>query len=255
MSKQKSQELVFLQKLEPRVSTVNLYAAFGYLSHDHFKRVIKANLEKFESRGVLTLESEKSKKEYAGGRPDSSYLLNERQFILLVMLAKNTHQSVDLKERVENEFDRLKKALAQQLATRSKSEWIATRQIGIESYRKKTDVIAEFVKYAESQGSTNAIRYYPNIAKMQNQALFLMEQKFPNVREFLSVRQLNVSAAADTVIELAIEDGMAQRLNYRDIYQKAKVAVTAFASIVGKSLIIQDLPDTAAYPWAGESCG
>jgi phage regulator Rha-like protein len=252
MSKQKSQELVFLQKLEPRVRTLDIYESFGYKSHRHFKRVINANIERFERQGFLPLESPKVPK---NGRPEESYLLNEDQFILLVMLVKNTSESVDLKERVANEFKRLKKALAKQIASRANPEWIASRQIGIESYRKKTDVIAEFVKYAESQGSTNAIRYYSNIAKMQNQALFLTEQKFPNVREFLSIRQLNVCAAADTVIELAIEDGMAQRLNYRDIYQKAKVAVTAFAGIVGKSLIIKDLPDTVAYPWAEGLCG
>jgi len=238
-AKPKTQELVFLQNQEPRVSTIDLYEKFGYVEHRNFKVVINSHKQAFESMGFLPLQTLKPTKGSVGGRPEESYLLNEDQFILLVMLVKNTPQSVELKVRVANEFKRLKKALAKQIATRSKQEWIDNRTAGIETTHTKNDTIKRFVEYATEQGSTNASRYYSNIAKMQNQALFLVEQKFPNVREFLSIRQLGLAHAADAVIESALDDGMEQKIPYKDIYQKAKAAVIAFADMVGKSQIMQ----------------
>jgi phage regulator Rha-like protein len=65
----------------------------------------------FESKGLLISTS--TAVENAGkGRPDKSYLLNEQQFVLLVMLAKNSHESIELKSRLSDEFFRMREELA-----------------------------------------------------------------------------------------------------------------------------------------------
>jgi len=225
------------QGKEARVGTWDIWKGFGYSEHRAFKKVIWANKELFESKGKLITSSvvDGSKK----GRPDESYLLNERQFFLLVMLAKNTPESIQLKDRIENEFDRMRKALAQATSNRKNDDWQTARQDGKAIYHQKTDVLKIFVDYATAQGSKSANMYYQSIAKMENSALFLLEQKFKNVREFLNVRQLQQVAIADQIVEKALQDGMDQQLDYHDIYKLAKDRVIQFSNIIGKSLVIE----------------
>ena len=46
-------------------------------------------------------------------------------------------------------------------------------------------------------------------------------------------------ATADQVIEKALQDGMNDKLLYKDIYVLAKERVIAFSNIIGKSLVIE----------------
>jgi len=232
------EQLVSLyQGKEARVGTWDIWRGFGYSEHRAFKKVIWANKELFESKGKLITSSvlDVNKK----GRPDESYLLNERQFFLLVMLAKNTPESILLKDRIENEFDRMRRQLAKLTSQRQTIDWQTARQDGKAIYHQKTDVLKLFVDYATAQGSKSAGMYYQSIAKMENAALFMLEQKFKNVREFLNVRQLQQVAIADQIVEKALQDGMDQQLDYHDIYSLAKDRVIQFSNIIGKSLVIE----------------
>jgi hypothetical protein len=222
---------------EGRVKTWDLWHGFGYKEHRTLKMVIFKNREKFEKIGEListTTVVTKTK-----GRPDQSYLLNERQFILLVMLAKNTPESVELKSRVENEFHKMRLQLANLANTRLSSDWQQARKDGIEVYKQKRDVIKMFVDYAKKQGSESAEKYYTNLATMENRALFLFEQKFKNTREVLNIRQLAQVSTADQIVEKALDDGMAEMLHYKDIYHLAKERVNQFSAIIGKSQVIE----------------
>jgi len=225
------------QGKEARVGTWDIWRGFGYSEHRAFKKVIWANKELFESKGKLITSSvlDVNKK----GRPDESYLLNERQFFLLVMLAKNTPESVLLKDRIENEFDRMRRQLAKLTSQRQTIDWQTARQDGKAIYHQKTDVLNVFVDYATAQGSKSAGMYYQSIAKMENAALFMLEQKFKNVREFLNVRQLQQVAIADQIVEKALQDGMDQNMHYKEIYLLAKDRVIQFSEIIGKSLVIE----------------
>ena len=227
------------QGKEARVSTFNIFAGFGYKEHRSFKMVIFKNREKFEARGKLFAATVVAANKKKKGGQEQGYLLNERQFRLLVLLAKNTPESIDLKEKIDNEFERMKNALAQATANRSNQDWVNSRKDGKQIYLQKTDVIKSFVDYATEQGSESAKLYYRNIAKMENAALFILEQKYPNVREFLNIRQLFQIATADQIVEKALQDGMTQKLHYKDIYQLAKDRVIQFSNIIGKSLVIE----------------
>lgn len=228
------------QGKEARVSTFKIFGIFGYSEHRTFKNLITKNKDKFESRGSLfnvsgdTLNRKK-------GRPDEGYFLNERQFMFLVMLAKNTPESIELKERIEDEFYLMRKQLAQMASVKSGDEWQAKRIDGKAVYKQKTDVIKQFVEYCENAGSKSARTYYTSLAQMENRALFVIEQKYPNVREVLNVKQLGQIMVADQIIEKAMLEEMEKETEYHEIYRICKDRVVQFSEILGKSLVIEML--------------
>lgn len=226
---------------EPVVRSFDIWEKFGYKEHLLLKRVILKNKSSFEEHGFLHLEMQKPPKGSKGGRPDESYLLNESHFTLLVMLVKNTPESVEIKQRIVKEFFRMRTMLAQLASTHSGDEWKNIRQDGKVIYHQKTDAIKNFIDYAISQGSQSANRYYKNLADMENKALFLMEQKFPNIREVLNVRQLGQVMVADQIVEKALEEGMNLGLHYKEIFVLAKDRVVKFSEILGKSQVIETL--------------
>lgn len=228
-------ELVALyQGKEPRVSTVLIFSSLGYTEHRFLKRVIAAHESELLEYGLLPLERQKV--EGIKGRPDESYLINEDQFILLIMLVKNSPESVKLKVRVAKEFKAMRNRLTR-MAVKS-PDWQQVRKDGKAVYHQKTDIIKSFVEYCEAAGSKSADKYYTLLATMENKALFIFEQKFPNMREVANIRQLMVLSAADQIIEKALDDGMDKKLDYHDIYQLAKERVIQFSNIIGKSQVM-----------------
>lgn len=229
-------DLVIIKNDVPVVSTFDLFSKMGYKEHRMLKKVIAENLAAFEEFGFLQLQVQKpTKKE--GGRPSESYLLNEDQFILLVLLAKNSPESVELKIRVSREFKRMKRTIANLLAQRQDPSWQNVRSDGKAVYLQKTDVIKQFVDYATAQGSASASKYYMQLAKMENNALFFIEAKYSNLREIMTIKQLMQVATADDVIEKAIKEGMEAGMHYKDIYALAKERIVSFANIIGRSFI------------------
>ena len=225
---------------EARVSTFLIFNGFGYTEHRAFKKLISKNMDSFLKYGQIFEAFQNALNKKRGGQ-DKSYFLNEEQFMLLVAVSKTTPESLILKMRIIDEFFRMRKTLAQMASTRSSEEWQHVRKDGKAVYLQKTDGIKAFVDYATSQGSKSANMYYSNLARMQNSALFFIEQKYKNVREFLNVRQLGQVMVADQIVEKALADGMEKELLYKEIYALAKDRVIQFSEILGKSLVIEIL--------------
>lgn len=226
-------ELVIFDNETPCVSTFDLFERMGYGEHRALKKVVESNISDFEEYGVVRFQMQKPSSK--GGRPTKGYLLNEDQFILLALLARNTKEVVDLKVRVCREFKRMRQTISNLIAQRDNPDWQNVRKDGKAVYYQKTDVIKKFVEYAEIQGSKSASMYYTNLAKMENNALFFIEAKYKNMREIMTIKQLMQVATADQVIEKAIQEGMDKRMNYKDIFKLAKSRVISFAEIIGKS--------------------
>ena len=72
---------------------------------------------------------------------------------------------------------------------------------------------------------------------MENKALFLLQEKYPNVRNILNCHQLSVVQTADQIVAKAIEEGMKDEIYYKDIYKIARDRVLAMAELVGKSIV------------------
>ncbi len=210
---------------------------------DHFK--VLRLVEKYKDR-FIRLENKRLSKSLItrrvpakkAGRPVDEIMLNEQQAIFLGTLFRNTDAVLDFKERLAKEFVEQKNWIANSIQQRQDPGWQDVRRDGKLVYRQKTDIIKKFVEYATAQGSKNAHRYYANIAKMENSALFFFEQRFKNIREVLTIKQLMQVSTADDVIEKALQDGMDSQLHYKDCYLLAKSRIIAFAEIIGKSPVL-----------------
>lgn len=235
-------ELVTMINEEPTVSTFDLFLKMGYGEHRALKKIITDNMSDFEDLGVVRFQMKKPNAK--GGRPTKGFVLNEDQFILLVLLARNSKEVIQLKIRVSKEFKRLKKVASALVSQRQDPNWQNIRADGKIAYKQKTDVIKSFVEYATKQGSKSASMYYTNLAKLENKSLFFIEQKYKNLREILTIKQLMQVCTADDVIDKALTEGMNNNLHYKDIYKLVKERLIAFANIIGKSqvqnLITQD---------------
>lgn len=173
-------------------------------------------------------------------KPILEYLLNESQATFLGMMFRakiNNDPVLRFKVGLAKEFIRMKKELIRVASQPQNAQWLETRNAGKETRRIATDTIEKFIDYATEQGSKNAIKYYANISKMENKALFLLEQKYKNLRDALDIHQLSTVKAADMIVMKALLDGMDQGLHYKEIYKYAKQQIESFAGLIGKTLI------------------
>ena len=231
------EKVVMLFKDEPRVATFNIYKKIGYYEHRILKRVIVDNIEILNEFGLMPLEVLQPPKGSKGGRPEKSYLLNEDQFLMLITLCRNFPDIIKLKVKIVKQFITMRKMLSNLASQRSNSAWLEKREETKIGRIQETDTIKKFVEYAKEQGSKSAETYYMNISKMENKALFFIEQKFKNLRDQMNFYQLSTIIDADAIVDKAICDGMEQKLDYHDIYQLAKKRIEMFSEIRGKSLI------------------
>jgi len=225
--------LVVLNKEVPVTDT--LVIAKG-LSRQHKNTIslVRDYESSFKKLGKIAFETRKSKR----GKPTTVAILNEGQVYFLFTLFSNSETVVNFKVRLVQDFIRMKTVLSNLQIERNKEEWIETRSQGKLTRKETTATIQEFVKYATIQGSQNAVRYYSNITKMENKALFILEQKYPNVREMLTHHQLSTIKIADRVIVEALEDGMIDNMNYKDIYKLAKERVETLATLIKPTMVI-----------------
>lgn len=180
----------------------------------------------------------KIRKFKTAGRPGEEAILDEPQTTFLVTLMRNSKKVVHFKKMLSKAFTEQRNIISEMVAMANNPSWQNVRRDGKEIYHQKTEVIKEFVEYATARGSKNARMYYANLAKMENSALFFFEQKYKNLREILTIKQLMQVATADDVIEKALKEGMEKDLPYKDCYKLAKERVVAFADIIGKSPVI-----------------
>lgn len=233
-------DLVTIINKEPVVSTEALSSGFE-IPHRNILFLIKKYEPQFSKLGTLATLSRKS-----GGKSVRFFMLNEKQSSFLGTLLKNSEITISFKLRLVEEFFRIRERLNSFLTQTRNIEWQEKRQAGKITRKAETDVIKKFVDYAISQGSQSAGFYYANITKMQNKALFLLDQKYPNLRNVLNLNQLSVIECADRVVSNALEFGMAEKMHYKKIYEYAKEQVEAFAKAVGRTVIPQFQLDAAS---------
>ena len=225
-------KLVTLSNERP-ITTSEIVAEGTKRSHKSVIQLIRNHKKDLDEFGVVPFEMRKSK-----GRPLGYAVLNEPQVYFLLTLMRNTDVTVKFKKNLIKEFMRMKTVLLDLHKQRNTIEWSETRQIGKQSRKETTDSIQSFIQYATIQGSKNAIRYYSNITKMENKALFILEQKYPNIREMLNIHQLTTLNTADMVVMDALKEGMEKELNYKDIYVLAKKRVENLAELIKPTVVI-----------------
>ena len=184
---------------------------------DHRHRTILENVDKylakFSELGRVPFET--GTLETAGGTQAQRYaLLNEEQCYFLLTLMRNNDRVVNAKLALVKAFREARRELALREIARQDSKQIR---------RIETDSIKALVDYATAKGSQSADRYYANITKMTNELLGITSGQ----RNNLDVDSLQKLGALETMVGLAIRDGLRAELDYKEIYQLAKARCLA----------------------------
>lgn len=225
-------KLVRMKNNEPITDTLIISKGVG----NHHKNVMELLRNYSHTKTLSTFKTEKVSN---GGRPVEYAILNETQATFLITLMRNNEKVVDFKEKLSIAFINQRKIIQQLISQQAQPTWINVRKDGKVIVNQKSDVIDTFIKYAIKQGSNSAKWYHANFAKMENQAMFIFEQKYPNMREVLTIKQLMQVATADDIIEKAIKEGMEQELFYKDVFKLAKERIIKYVEIIGKSPILE----------------
>lgn len=235
------QNIVTMMNSEPRVGSKMLAEGFG-IGHPPVQKLIQKYRAEMEEMGeVMEVQGRFSKTNLKLKNTDQAtleYFLNEQQAVFFGQLTRNSEISVKFKLNLTKEFFRMRGLPHGLNAHKSTEEWQATRIEGKAHRKGETEVIKKFVEYARSQGSENADKYYTNITKAENAALFVIAGKYQNLRDMMSSKQLFQIACADQLVEKALTDGMARDLPYKDVFQLLKSEVQKFGALMGKSDII-----------------
>lgn len=192
------------------------------LNHRHrtiFESITKYQ-SKFEEHGLLTFKTEAVSSINSRGVKYQKYaLLNEDQCYFLLTLMRNNDFVVNKKSKLVKAFRQAKDQVA--LRDIARIEGKAVR-------RTETDAIKALVDYATAKGSNNAKTYYASITMMTNKLLGIESGQ----RDQLDHKKLQQIKVAETIVEIAIRDGLAAGLNYKDIYKLCKDRVSAIAAVL-----------------------
>lgn len=240
------QDVITMIDNEPRVSSKHLAEGFEVAHTSVQKMMLKYRAEMEQLGKVVEVKARISKthlnsadlKSELSGQEKLEYFLNEQQATFFGQLTRNSEVSVNFKLSLTKEFFAMRNKLQNMKAHQSTEEWQAARVEGKAHRRTETDAIKKLVDYAKSQGSKNADRYYANITKVENAALFVIAGTFENLRDVMSSKQLFQIACADQLVEKAINEGIAKGLPYGDVFQLVKADVHKFGALMGKSDVI-----------------
>ena len=185
-------------------------------------RQLMDNIRKYEAQflelGVLPFETEKPTGA-EGGRPQEYVLLNEDQAYFLLTLSRNSDKVVAAKLALVKAFREARAHMARADSARIEGKKVRSEE---------TDAIKDLVQYATDQGSESAKMYYANITKMTNSVLGLEAGQ----RDSLPPVQLDRLRLAETMIDVALRDGMRAGLPYRQIYALARDRVLALVPLL-----------------------
>ena len=205
-------DIVFLdQKQIPLVDSRLMASRLDVRHRDMMRDILDKYAADFYDFGSFARNVAKPE---GGGRPQAYYLLNENQCYLLLTYIKNTPKARNLKKNLVQAFSDVRQELAS-----LKIE----RQDGKQVRKLETQAISAMVEYAKGQGSKSAEMYYANITKMTNSALGIDA----GMRDQLDAVTLRKIKMAETMVDIAIRDGLAAEMHYKDIYKNAKARVLA----------------------------
>jgi phage regulator Rha-like protein len=197
-----------------------------FLDHRHrtILEAIDKYIEQFQELNPVPFQTEQGKPLPHGGfaQPIRYALLNESQCYFLLTLMRNNERVVQAKLQLVKAFEDARKQLA--IRDHARIEGKAVR-------RSETDAIQSLVAYASANGSGSAERYYVAITKMTNSFLGIESGQ----RKDLDASTLKKVATVESVVDIAIRDGIKAGLPYKAIYAMAKERVLSLAPALGFS--------------------
>ncbi len=221
---------------EARAGTFLIAQGFSR-EHKKILELIRKYEDKFTNFGPLKGRKLRS----TGGRAANEIMLDEDQFMFLGSLLRNSDITVEFKFRIINQFKKTRKQLEAVQKTHTKPEYQLTRDAGVIVRKQTTDTMRRFVEYGINQGGSvsGCEMYYSNITRMMNSLLFIVEGKYKNLKEVMTIQQLMTVSSAEQIIDRGLLDGMSRKKYFKDIYQDVKSKVKQFAELHGKSDVIE----------------
>jgi len=204
--------------------------------HDNVRKLIEKYREDFEDFSDLKRRKLRS----TGGRAANEYMLDEYQFMFLGTLLRNNKKVVAFKKAIIKQFKKCRIENEALQKHKQKPKYQITRDAGKIVRKQTTDAMRDFVEYAKYQGSKSPEMYYMNITRMANGLLFIVEGKFKNLREMMTVQQLMTVSSAEQIIDRGLKDGMSRNKFYKNIYKDVKKRVMTFAELHGQSSVIDN---------------
>ena len=195
-----------------------------FLDHRHrtILESIDKYIDKFQELNPIPFQTEEGKPLPQGGfsRSVRYALLNESQCYFLLTLMRNNDRVVEAKLQLVKAFEDARRQLAQRDAARIE---------GKKARLAETDAIKTLIEYASANGSESAGKYYLNITKMTNKFLGIESGQ----RQLLPADKLKHVAAVETIVDIAIRDGIKANLHYKEIYRLAKDRVNSLGVALG----------------------
>ena len=194
-----------------------------YLDHRHrtIMESITKHLSDYNELGIVTFQTERLLTENLGYRDHKYALLNEDPCYLLLTYMRNNASVREKKVKLVKAFRDARAQLA--LRDMARIEGKAVR-------RTETDAIKDLVEYASAKGSSNASMYYATITKMTNSLLGIESGQ----RDKLDHKSLQQIKVAETIVEIAIRDGLKAELPYKEIYKLCKDRVSSIVQLLLK---------------------
>jgi Rha family phage regulatory protein len=172
------------------------------------------------------------------GKPHPCFDLTRLGFDLLV-LGFNGKKAFEFKLIYIERFNAMSECLLVMQANSLNLEWKEQRSTGKETHSLYTDTCEQFLAYAKVQRGNDDYRkyFYANLGKAKLKALFTFDVDIKPCRDLLSKQQIKTIEQADVIADKALLGGIDLGLEYKDVYQKAVMAVQDFGLLVGNKLV------------------
>ena len=213
-------ELVTIMKNQALTTSLKVAEYFGK-RHDRVLRAIENAISTLPKNGVSESFLKASYKDDSG-KFNTMYYLNRDAFSFVVMGFTGA-KAAEFKWNYIQQFNKMEKIL-QEKAT---LDWQETRRIGKLTRRSETDIIAELIEYAKTQGSQHSDKLYITYTNLANKIVGLKAGE----RDIASIKQLNRLDDVESMIFHIIQRGMVQCKHYKEIYQDCKVRLATFLEI------------------------
>ena len=185
---------------------------------------MKNNLMIFERKEQAVVSSrviaERFDKQHQHVTQAIENLISENSLVKSMFIKSyyETERGRAYKEYLMNYIDAFNKMEAF-IQERRSSEWLLTRKQGKLIRRCETDMLANLVEYAESQGSRNMRgKVYTVYSKLINDLVGIQSGQ----RDSVPFKTISVIAFLEDMVLHTVEEEMKKGTHYKDIYQLCK---------------------------------
>jgi Rha family phage regulatory protein len=200
--------------------------------HHEVIRVIK-NLEERLSklRAISNRPKTVTEEREYRGQKFTVYLMNREFFSLLAMRFKGT-KALEWQLKFNEAFYEMEKRLILANTNATDPRFFKAREQVKLGRKEETDVIKLFVDYATAQGSTKASYYYKHITNSTYQALDLMTQKQPKIRDSMDMYELGELLLVERYAKHRLLHYMELGRHYKDIYECVKNDIVEYGNAI-----------------------